>query len=59
MLADRSEKASPMPKSPGVHSRTPKSGLIKIKTSYKLKVSAEKIFTTNNIVKEEKTKKKK
>lgn len=39
--------------------RSPKSNnLIKVKTSYKLKVSAEKIVTTNNIVKDDKRKRK-
>ena len=49
-----------MPKSPGIHTqmKSPKNNLIKVKTSYKLKVSAEKIVTTNNILKEEKSKKK-
>jgi hypothetical protein len=55
--AERSDKASPMPKSPGIHLRSPKSNLIKVKTSYKLKVSAEKIITTNNIMKDDKKKK--
>lgn len=56
---DRSDKASPMPKSPGVHLKSPKTnGLLKVKTSYKLKVSAEKIVTTNNVVKEDKSRKK-
>jgi hypothetical protein len=47
-----------MPKSPNAHMKSPKSNLIKVKTSYKLKVSAEKIITTNNILKEDKSKKK-
>jgi hypothetical protein len=48
---DKSEKASPMPKSPNTHMKSPKSNnLVKVKTSYKLKVSAEKIVTTNNLV---------
>ena len=48
--ADKSEKASPMPKSPNTHLRSPmqKNNLIKVKTSYKLKVSTEKIVTTTN-----------
>ena len=54
---DRSEKASPMPKSPNVHMKSPKNNLIKVKTSYKLKVSAEKIVTTNNVLKDDKSRK--
>lgn len=47
---ERSDKASPMPKSPNAHLRSPvqKNNLIKVKTSYKLKVSTEKIVTTTN-----------
>jgi hypothetical protein len=56
--SDKSQHASPMPKSPNAHMKSPKSNLIKVKTSYKLKVSAEKIVTTNNIMKEEKSRKK-
>jgi hypothetical protein len=59
---ERSEKASPMPKSPNAHMKSPvaKNNLIKIKTSYKVKVSTEKIVTTNNPgSKEEKSRKKK
>jgi hypothetical protein len=54
------EKLSPMPKSPGAHLRSPltKGNLIKVKTSYKLKMSTEKIVTTNHITKEEKSRKK-
>jgi hypothetical protein len=38
---ERSEKSSPMPKSPNAHLRSPvsKNNLIKVKTSYKVKVS--------------------
>jgi hypothetical protein len=39
-MPDKSEKASPMPKSPGLHMKSPRNNLIKVKTSYKLKVSA-------------------
>jgi hypothetical protein len=39
--------------------KSPKNQLIKVKTSYKLKVSTEKIMTSNNLLKEEKSKKKK
>ena len=48
-----------MPKSPNTHMKSPKNQLIKVKTSYKLKVSTQKIVTTNNVLKEEKSKKKK
>ena len=41
-----------MPKSPNTHLKSPKSNLIKVKTSFKVKVSAQKIITTNNFVKE-------
>lgn len=39
-----------MPKSPNAHLKSPvsKNNLIKVKTSYKVKVSTEKIVTTNN-----------
>ena len=47
-----------MPKSPSAHMKSPKSNLIKVKTSYKLKVSAEKIVTTNNLVGDKSKKKK-
>ena len=47
-----------MPKSPNTHLKSPKSNLIKVKTSFKVKVSAQKIITTNNFVKEDKSKKK-
>jgi len=47
-----------MPKSPGVHLKSPKNNLIKVKTSFKVKVSAEKTIITNNFVKEDKSKKK-
>lgn len=57
---DKSDKTSPMPKSPGVHLKSPRNHLVKVKTSYKLKVSTEKIVTTTNtLAKEEKTRKKK
>lgn len=57
---DRSEKTSPMPKSPNAHLKSPGGkNLIKVKTSYKVKVSTEKIVTTNHPgVKEEKSRKK-
>ena len=44
----KSEKASPFPKSPGVHMKSPgsKSKLMKIKTSIKLKISSEKLMST-------------
>jgi hypothetical protein len=58
MLLDKSEKPSPVPKSPGTHMKSPKSNMIKVKTSYKLKVSAEKIYSTNYLVKEEKSRRK-
>lgn len=47
-IIDKSEKASPLPKSPNAHLRSPtsKNNIVKIKTSYKLKVSTEKVFTT-------------
>jgi len=48
-----------MPKSPNAHLKSPKNNLIKVKTSYKFKVSAEKIITTNNIIKDDKDKEKK
>lgn len=50
-----------MPKSPGIHLKSPvlKNNLIKVKTSYKLKVSTEKIVVNNPGNKEEKSKKKK
>jgi len=49
-----------MPKSPNTHLKSPlpKHNLIKVKTSYKLKLSTEKIVTTNNIMKDDKSKKK-
>ena len=47
-----------MPKSPNTHMKSPKSNLIKVKTSYKLKVSAEKIVTTNNLLGDKSKKKK-
>ena len=56
---EKSDKTSPMPKSPGVHLKSPRNHLVKVKTSYKLKVSTEKIVTTNTLAKEEKTRKKK
>lgn len=52
---------SPMPKSPNTHLKSPlpKQNLIKVKTSYKLKMSTEKIVTTtNNIMKDDKSRKK-
>lgn len=58
---ERSEKSSPMPKSPNAHLKSPvaKNNLIKVKTSYKVKVSTEKIVTTNHPgMKEEKSRKK-
>lgn len=58
---ERSEKSSPMPKSPTAHLKSPvsKNNLIKVKTSYKVKVSTEKIVTTTNQPgKEEKSRKK-
>ena len=58
-MPDKSEKGSPMPKSPGLHMKSPRNNIIKIKTSYKLKVSAEKIVTNNNVMKEDKTRRKK
>ena len=45
-------------KSPGAHLKSPGSNLIKVKTSFKLKVSAEKIITTKNFLKQDKSKKK-
>lgn len=54
---------SPFPKSPNAHLKSPvatKNNLIKVKTSYKVKVSTEKIVTTNNPgTREEKSRKKK
>lgn len=60
--AEKSDKASPLPKSPNAHLRSPvqKNNLIKVKTSYKLKVSTQKIVTTTNnpMNKEQKSRKK-
>jgi hypothetical protein len=38
-MGDKSEKGSPMPKSPNIHLKSPKANLIKVKTSFKVKVS--------------------
>ena len=60
-LIDKSEKASPLPKSPNAHLRSPtsKNNLVKIKTSYKLKVSTEKVFTSQKQPSREENSKKK
>jgi len=47
---DKSDKASPLPKSPEILLKSPsssKSNLIKVKTSYKVKVSTEKTITSS------------
>ena len=55
----KSEKASPFPKSPGVHMKSPgsKSKLMKIKTSIKLKISSEKLMSTAKSPRNDKKKK--
>lgn len=58
---EKAEKISPVAKSPELHLKSPqsKNNLMKIKTSYRFKVSTEKIISTKDIAKETKPKKKK